>query len=130
MPKPARSKGWTRELVEFALNKDVDQEIRHQREILAESPRSARAHFDMGVLHYSQGRSQEAVSEFLEAIDCDPSYARAYRKLGEIFVVRGEYDRAAWYAQTAAERGDRTLLEAFERYPNANSLLENTHCDM
>jgi len=106
-----------RGLVEFALDQDVNREIDNQRRILAEHPRSAEVHFNLGVLHYSQGRAREAVLEFLEAIDCDPSYARAYRKLGEVFVALGRYDRAAWYARTAAEMGDRTLLEAFERYP-------------
>jgi tetratricopeptide (TPR) repeat protein len=122
MSKTGKPKGWTRELVEFALNQDVNLEIRRQREILAANPKSARAHFDLGVLYYSQGQAQEAMHEFLEAIDSDPAYARAYRKLGEVFVVQGDYDRAQWYAATAAELGDRQLLEAFERYPHANNL--------
>ena len=112
--------------MEFALDRDVNMEIAHQREILAEHPRSAQAHFNLAMLHHSQGRRQEAVMEFLEAIDCDPSFARAYRKLGEVFVAAGQYERAAWYARTAANLGDRTLLDAFERYPQAKSFLENT----
>src|SRR5215470_3574430 len=109
MSRAAKQKGWMRGLVEFALDQDVNREIDNQRRILTEHPRSAQAHFNLAVLHYSQGRAQEAILGFLEAIDCDPSFGRAYRKLGEVFVATGQYERAAWYARAAADLGDPTL---------------------
>ena len=114
-----QQKTWLRGLVEFALDEDVNQVIDEQRRILKDNPQSAKAHFDLAVLHYSQRRVPESISEFESAIACDPTYAYAYRKLGEVYINTGDYERAEQYAVKAAELGDRTLLEMFERYPAA-----------
>ena len=119
-----RQKSWVREFVEFALDRDVDREIDQQRRILKANPQSARAHFDLAVLYYSQKRIEEAIEEYEAAIGCDPSFARAYRKLGEVYVNTGDYEQAGHYALKAAKLGDRTLLEMFERYPAASGLVE------
>jgi tetratricopeptide (TPR) repeat protein len=110
-------KSWLRGLVEFALDHDVDLQIEQQRKILLAEPSSARAHFDLATLYYSQRRVAEAIAEYEAAIECDSSFRRAYRRLGEIYINRGDYERASQYGLKAAELGDRTLLEMFERYP-------------
>ena len=117
-------KGLWRNLVEYALDHDVDNEIEQQRSILRSEPRSAKAHFDLAVLHYSQGRVAEAIREYEAAIECDPSFACAYRKLGEVHVNIGEYERAGECAMKAAELGDRALIEMFERYPAFKKFVE------
>jgi tetratricopeptide (TPR) repeat protein len=114
-------KSWTRELVDFALNRDVNAEIEEQRRILKADPRSARAHLDLGLLYYSQRRVGDAIAEYEAAIECDPLFVAAYRRLGELYVSVGEYERAVQYAREAAALGDRTLLEMFERYPDRGS---------
>jgi tetratricopeptide (TPR) repeat protein len=108
---------WLRGLVGFALDGDVSEEIARQEGVLVSDPVSAKAHFNLGVLHYSQGRVYEAIGEFLMVIELDPAYARAYRKLGEIYVGLGDYRQAGRYALKAADFGDASLLEAFRRYP-------------
>jgi|HubBroStandDraft_6_1064221.scaffolds.fasta_scaffold890569_1 tetratricopeptide (TPR) repeat protein len=107
---------WLKGLVGFALDGDVSEEIARQEGALASDPGSAKPHFNLGVLHYSQGRVYEAIGEFLMAIELDPSYGRAYRKLGEIYVGLGDYRQAGRYALKAADFGDASLLEAFRRY--------------
>jgi tetratricopeptide (TPR) repeat protein len=114
-------KRWTRGLVDFALNRDVDAEIEQQRRILRAHPHSAKAHYDLGVLCYSQRRVADAVAEYEAAIDCDPLFAASYVRLGEICISIGNYERAGQYARKAATLGDRTLLEMFERYPDGSS---------
>jgi tetratricopeptide (TPR) repeat protein len=118
-------KGWWRNLVEYALDKDVTNEIEQQQSILRAEPQSAKAHFDLGVLHYSQGRVAEAVAEYEAAIRCDSSFACAYRKLGEVHINSGEYERAGQCALKAAELGDRALIEMFERYPAFKKFVEH-----
>lgn len=111
-----KQRHWLRGLVDFALNEDVAQEIaRQQRTILADSD-SAKAHFNLAVLQYSQGLKYEAISALLNAIEIDPGYAAAYIKLGEIYVGLGDYERAGSYAIKAAERGNPALLDLFRRY--------------
>jgi tetratricopeptide (TPR) repeat protein len=117
-------KGLWRNLVEYALDQDVNKEIEQQRSILRSEPRSAKAHFDLAVLHYSQRRVAEAIAEYEAAIECDPSFACAYRKLGEVHINTGEYERAGQCAMKAAELGDRALIEMFERYPAFKRFVE------
>lgn len=113
-----KEKSWLREFIEFALDRDVGEEIERQKASLTDDARSAEAHYKLAVLHYSQRRTPEAISEYEAAIDCDPSFAPAYRKLGELYIAAGDYERAGKYALLAAGLGDRQLLEMFERYPN------------
>jgi tetratricopeptide (TPR) repeat protein len=117
MAESNQGKGWLRNLVDFALDHDVNVEVRRQQSILRSKPRSAKAHYDLGVLHYSQRRVAEAIAEYEAAIECDPSFACAYRKLGEVLINTGEYERAGQCALKAAALGDRALIEMFERYP-------------
>src|SRR5215216_2018354 len=98
-----RQKTWLRGLVEFALDEDVNREIDEQRRTLKDRPQSAKAHFDLAVLHYSQRRIPESISEFQSAIACDPNYACAHRKLGEVYINTGDYERAGQCALKAAE---------------------------
>ncbi|MFP5265225.1 MAG: tetratricopeptide repeat protein [Blastocatellia bacterium] len=117
MSEANRRKGWWRNLVEYALDRDVSIAIEEQQYILRAEPLSAKAHYDLGVLHYSQGRVAEAIAEYRAAIECDPAFACAYRRLGEVFINAGEYERAGQCAVKAAELGDNALVEMFERYP-------------
>jgi len=116
-----RHRGLVRGLVDFALNQDIAEEIKAQYRVLEADPMCADAHLNLGILFYSQGRIEDSLSEFLMSIECDPSLARPYRKLGEVYVGLGDYTQAAMYARMAAERGDSKLLEAFERYPRVLS---------
>jgi tetratricopeptide (TPR) repeat protein len=117
-------KGLLREFIEFALDHDVNREVEQQNSILRVEADSAKAHFDLGVLHYSQRRVAQAIAEYEAALQCDPSFACAYRKLGEIHVNLGEYERAGQLALQAADHGDRGLLEMFERYPAFKKYIE------
>jgi len=124
MAEASSRKGLLREFIEFALDRDVGREIEQQKSILRVEPNSAKAHFDLGVLHYSQKRVAQAIAEYEAALKCDPSFACAYQKLGEIYVNLGEYERAGQYALLAADHGDRGLLEMFERYPAFKKYVE------
>ncbi|HXG93251.1 MAG TPA: tetratricopeptide repeat protein [Blastocatellia bacterium] len=124
MGKTDKQKSWLREVVEFALDEDVNQEIARQQAILKENPCNAKAHFDLAVLYYSQRRVQESIREFESAIESDPQFAPAYRKLGEVYVALDDYERAGRCAVKAAELGDRMLLEMFERYPAFKKFIE------
>jgi tetratricopeptide (TPR) repeat protein len=124
MSNPGQQKGWLRKLVEFALDEEVNLEMEQQRRRLAAHPGSAQAHFNLAVLYYSQRRAGEAIAEFEAAIACEPTFASAHRKLGEVYVHLGDYQRAGRCALAAAELGDRTLLEMFARYPRMKSFVE------
>ncbi|HKV38113.1 MAG TPA: tetratricopeptide repeat protein [Blastocatellia bacterium] len=115
---------WVRDLVEFALDRDISEEIEAQLGILREYPELASAHFNLGVLYYSQRRLEDSIREYLMAIECDPTMGKAYRKLGEIYVGLDDCKQAGRYAVMAAERGDSALLDAFRRYPLMRQFVE------
>lgn len=109
-------KGFWRETVEFALDRDVAEEIERQRAILKRHPENTRAAFDLAVLLGSQGRREEAIEMYQKAIALDPQMARAHKNLGEIYVALDRLDLAWAEARRAAELGNRSLLEMLERW--------------
>jgi Flp pilus assembly protein TadD len=109
-------KGFWRETVEFALDRDVAEEIERQRAILNRHPENARAAFDLAVLLNSQGRREEAIALYRKALALDSKMARAHKNLGEIYVAVDRLDLAWTEAERAAECGDRSLLEMLERW--------------
>jgi tetratricopeptide (TPR) repeat protein len=57
---------------------------------LKKYPQSARLRVALGVAHYSAGRYPEAVTAFCEAADLDPTDARSFQFLGEMYGVAPE----------------------------------------
>jgi tetratricopeptide (TPR) repeat protein len=110
------SKGFFRRTVEFALDRDVEREIEHQRAILARFPENARAAFDLGVLLNSQGQKTEAMEMYRRAIGLDPTMAQAHQNLGEIYVTLDRLPEAWEEARKAAGLGRRSLLDMLETY--------------
>jgi tetratricopeptide (TPR) repeat protein len=57
---------------------------------IARHPQSARLHVGLGIAEYAQGQYDDAVKSFCRAADLDPSDARAYQFLGEMYGVAPE----------------------------------------
>ncbi|HLI30325.1 MAG TPA: tetratricopeptide repeat protein [Terriglobia bacterium] len=109
---------WRQDVIQPALDAGVDAEIREQETRIHSSPADPIAHFALASLAHFRGQTEKAIQHFEKAIELDPSYAAPHVSLGRIYAVRGDYDRAWEYAQEAARRGDSTLLDQLERYPN------------
>lgn len=110
---------WRDQVIQPALDSDVEAAIREQQAILERDPQNAPAHFALGTLAYFRGQVDSAVAHFLHAIELDPAYAAPHVSLGRIEVVRGQYDEAWKHAREAERLGDRSLVEQLERYPHA-----------
>jgi serine/threonine protein kinase/tetratricopeptide (TPR) repeat protein len=54
-----------------------------------------------------QGQKDDAINEYINAIDADPDFGRAYSGLAIIYQNRGQYDEAEKYFQEALTRIDR-----------------------
>lgn len=115
--EPQKGKGFLRrEVVEFALDQDVREEIQRQLLSLDEHPEDPQVHFNLGVLYYSQKRVPEAIQAYQQALQLNPEHRRAHKNLGEIYVVLGQEERAWFHAVEASRLGDRFLLELLERH--------------
>jgi len=57
----------------------------------------------LGQVANFQGRMQEAVSDYHQALRAVPGYSLAYKALGIVYFPRGDYDQAKVYFQRAVE---------------------------
>lgn len=55
------------------------------KERLALEPRSAIMHYNLGLAYTHKGLVAEAISEFKQALECDPNLAQAYVNLGGLY---------------------------------------------
>ena len=109
---------WRKQIIQPALNRDVEEAIAEQEAILARDPNNAKAHFALGTLSHFAGQTSQAIRYFEKAIALDPHYPAPHLNLGQIFAVQGNYQRAWQHARAAEALGSRDLVEMLERYPN------------
>jgi tetratricopeptide (TPR) repeat protein len=109
---------WQREVIQPALNQDVEAAIAEQHSLLADDPHNAHACFALGTLYHFQGAIEQAIQYFQKAIKLDAASAAPHLSLGRIYAVRGEYELAWKHARAAEALGARDLVEMLERYPN------------
>ena len=107
---------WRRDIIQPALDHEVQAEMAEQRAILEREPNNPRAHFALGTLNHFQGGTDEAIRLYLRAIELDPSYTAPHVSLGRIWAVKGVYDEAWKHAREAERLGDRSLVAQLERY--------------
>ena len=109
---------WQKELIQPALNRDVEAAVAEQQSILEKDPNNAQAYFALGTLHHFQGKTEEAIRYFERAIELETTSAAPHVSLGRIYAVRGDYELAWKHARAAESLGDRDLVTMLERYPN------------
>lgn len=68
-------------------------------------------HYNVGVRLQQEGRTDEAVREYEEAIRLVPEHANAHSNLGLLLAGRGEHDKAIWHYRNAIH-ADPDLAEA------------------
>ncbi len=59
--------------------------IKFLKERLAFEPHSATLHYNLGLAYTHKGLTAEAISEFKQALECDPNLAQAYVNLGGLY---------------------------------------------
>jgi Flp pilus assembly protein TadD len=60
---------------------DLEGALKEYRRALVLSPRSSKAHSDLGLLYLKMGRNAEAVAEFHQALELDPNNREAAEAL-------------------------------------------------
>jgi tetratricopeptide (TPR) repeat protein len=110
---------WRRDIIQPALDHEVQTEMAEQLAILAREPNNPRAHFALGTLNHFQGLTDEAIALYHRAIELDTSYAAPHVSLGRIWAIKGMYEKAWRHAREAEQLGDRSLVEQLERYSTA-----------
>lgn len=75
-------------------NLDLHQIENLLKKSLADDPKLADAHLQLGNLYSAQNKYAEAIPEYLQARQLDPDLADAYYRLGQAYVRTGQKDRA------------------------------------
>lgn len=88
--------------------------IKFLKERLAFEPNSATLHYNLGLAYTNRRLFAEAVSEFKQALECDPNLAEAYVNLGGL------------YAGTEPEKSIEANMKALEINPD----LGPAHCNL
>jgi len=81
-----------------------EQAIATYNQALALKIENAAIHLNLGITLKKCGRVDEAITEYKKTLIIDPNYTRAYNKLAEIYLDKGEPETAAYYAEQAYER--------------------------
>jgi Flp pilus assembly protein TadD len=109
---------WRDNLIQSALNNDVEAAVAEQHSILAKGPNNAQAYFALGTLSHFQGEIEQARQYFNKSIELDPADAAPHLSLGRLYAVRGDYQQAWKHARAAEALGACDLVQMLERYPN------------
>ena len=107
---------WRKDVIEFALNDDVERHIAEQEAAIAANPQYVRGYFNLGLLYQIQYKQDLAVEYFLKALSLDPHLAEAHVSLGRVYAVRGEMEKAWEHAHIAAAMNRTELLDQLLRY--------------
>ncbi len=87
--------------------------IKFLKEQLAFEPQSAALHYNLGLAYVHKGLSAEAISEFKQAIECDPNLAEAYVNIGGLC------------ADTDPEKSMEANMKALEINPDLGAAHSN-----
>ncbi len=82
-------------------NRDYSSAPAMWRSVLDARPQSDRAHFGLGAAMYREGRVDEAISRFKEAIAITPMYADAHFNLGVAYAAKDDWTSALTFYRRA-----------------------------
>ena len=105
-----------REVVDNALNRNVDQSIAEQLALVEVEPSNPKPYCALGTLFHIQGRLEDSVMMYRRALELDPGFSLAHQCLGQLYASQGRMGDAWHHAREAARCGNRALLEMLERY--------------
>jgi len=108
---------WRKDVIQPALNNEVESAFAEQQAILAADPNNAKAYFALGTLSHFQGEIDQAIQYFQKSIELDPANAAPHLSVGRIYALRSEYTGAWKHARAAEALGANDLVELLERYP-------------
>lgn len=75
--------------------------------VLVMDPRSAEAHYNLGVLYEERRQNDRAVSEYLAAIALDPTAANAHNNIGILYFTMGQPEQGLRHLEEAVRLGPK-----------------------
>jgi protein O-mannosyl-transferase len=97
----------------FQRNADYQSDLAIWADTAAKSPRSARAHNNLGEAYHDRHRPNDAIAQLETALEIDPKYADAQSNLGAVLANHGRPEEAIAHFQKAMELDPRSAPSYF-----------------
>ena len=81
---------------------ELDEALKVLNEIISVNE-SAEVYYNIGYIKTAQSKYDEAIVAFRKAVMIDNSHARAYRKMGDVYLKKGQPEQAEKYFEKAGE---------------------------
>jgi tetratricopeptide (TPR) repeat protein len=75
-------------------NEDYRSEVSLWTDVVAKRPNNARGYYNLGYALTTQGKLDEAIAHYSEALRINPAYAEAHNNLGNALTTQGKLDEA------------------------------------
>jgi tetratricopeptide (TPR) repeat protein len=84
----------------------LDQALQHCQEAIRSDPKSALAHFLLGMIQIRRRNEREALEALLRSLELDPAHGATHYYLGKLYLARNEYPAAIHEFEAAVKLGD------------------------
>ncbi len=85
-------------------------------EVVEIDPHNAAAYHLMGDAWFKIGKKKPSLEAFLKAVQYDPEDAQAYLKIGGLYYLDKDIDKAVEYVKKAADLGDKRAINVLQQY--------------
>ena len=109
-------------------NEDYRSEVSLWTDVVAKRPNNARGHYNLGVALATQGKLDEAIAHYSEALRIRPNSPRAHNNLGVALATQGRLDEAiAHYPRRYGSHPLRTRTTTWAtRWPRKASSMKRS----
>ncbi len=97
------------------------QALEIANEIIETDPHNAPAFHLKGDCWFKIGKKKPALEAFLNAVKYDAKDAEAYLKIGGLYYLDQQVDKAVEYVKKAADLGDKRAINILKRYEEHQS---------
>lgn len=73
-------------------------------------PKDPQAHYNLGMVYYVQGRREEALAQFEQAVSLAPDHADSRYYLGMLLAARGVKEKAVQELEWVSENSSNVML--------------------
>jgi tetratricopeptide (TPR) repeat protein len=106
---------WVKSQFNFTSDEIAADPDRNIEEILTGSPQALK-YYDQGKQYYQEGKFEKSNESLEKALDIDPGFVLAYKKISENYHYLGDIDQAKKYAQMAFSWFDQDRVSFRERH--------------
>jgi tetratricopeptide (TPR) repeat protein len=96
------------------IERDGSKRLRLYQELSEKYPKEKRVSYQLGLIFHGRGLFEEAISQYLKALELDPEYGIVLNDLAYVYSDMGEYAKAVEYFEryAAVSPGDANPLDS------------------